>query len=861
MSRIRTLFLFVLGLNSIAAVWAQCSISNATSCVCAVGGQTNCDLLPDMTISWKALSTVAGSAPDTPGPTEYGQSGSNAARLKISGSTPNIGKGNLEVRGVNAAGVRAFICGTDTITVSGGQQNYTCPNGVTPRQILYQRVYHKNGATMSYNDVRTGTMTYHPNHGHYHVDDWTTMTLRIQDPNEPLPTKWPIVATGAKIGFCLMDYYNCWDGSANGHCRTSQEWNGGTALTSMSSFPNNGMFRNYACGADFQGISTGRTDLYGEWLEGMWINLMPNLCNGNYWIVAEVDPTNVFREENETNNWTAMPFTLALQRAANSGGSAFIHADKRPVVAPGRTVTLTAAPGSSHLWSNGATTRSITVSAAGSYSCTVSAPCGTLVTGTLVVTALSATAPTTTGATVLGPASATLGSTGGDPQWYANETGGAPLASGPSFTTPVLSNSTTYWVSDRNTLAEESAIAGKPYVPSHGANYNGKQWLLFDAYKPFTLQSVTVFSSAVGVRHFVVVDNVGNLIAEKLIELGSGLQTVTLNFRIPAGTQHRISAYDSGAVSNSTQLVFQDLHRSTVGVSYPYPIGALGSITGSSEGPTVYHFLYDWVVKNEAVQVESARVPVLAEVTNGVVVNMKAFLEGPFDGDAGLMHDSLRVAGLIPANEPFVAMGFPQVGAVGGSLTPAALSVTGNSAIVDWVRVELRSASDPTVIVGTQSGIITRSGQVLSTSGAPLRFNLASNQNYHVALRHRNHLAAMTATPVLLNGSSALIDFSLASTAVYGTDACKVVGSSQVLWAGDAVRDGLILYTGAGNDRDRILETIGGSVPTNTAVAYSTADVNLDGKVMYTGSRNDRDLILSNIGGVVPTNSRAQQLP
>jgi hypothetical protein len=31
--------------------------------------------------------------------------------------------------------------------------------------------------------------------------------------------------------------------------------------------------------------------------------------------------------------------------------------------------------------------------------------------------------------------------------------------------------------------------------------------------------------------------------------------------------------------------------------------------------------------------------------------------------------------------------------------------------------------------------------------------------------------------------------------------------------------------------------------------------------VKYTGSANDRDLILQNIGGVVPTNTRVQQLP
>jgi hypothetical protein len=37
--------------------------------------------------------------------------------------------------------------------------------------------------------------------------------------------------------------------------------------------------------------------------------------------------------------------------------------------------------------------------------------------------------------------------------------------------------------------------------------------------------------------------------------------------------------------------------------------------------------------------------------------------------------------------------------------------------------------------------------------------------------------------------------------------------------------------------------------------------VNLDGIVRYTGAGNDRDPILSNIGGAIPTNVRIQQLP
>jgi hypothetical protein len=37
--------------------------------------------------------------------------------------------------------------------------------------------------------------------------------------------------------------------------------------------------------------------------------------------------------------------------------------------------------------------------------------------------------------------------------------------------------------------------------------------------------------------------------------------------------------------------------------------------------------------------------------------------------------------------------------------------------------------------------------------------------------------------------------------------------------------------------------------------------VNLDGVVKYTNANNDRDPILQNIGGVIPTNTRQEQLP
>ena len=88
------------------------------------------------------------------------------------------------------------------------------------------------------------------------------------------------------------------------------------------------------------------------------------------------------------------------------------------------------------------------------------------------------------------------------------------------------------------------------------------------------------------------------------------------------------------------------------------------------------------------------------------------------------------------------------------------------------------------------------------------------------------------------------------------------LGGRLCLWPGDVNHDGQVKYAGAGNDRDLVLQAIGGLVPTNTLInVYEVRDVNLDGTVKYAGENNDRDLILQTIGGTVPTAVRHEQLP
>lgn len=241
-------------------------------------------------------------------------------------------------------------------------------------------------------------------------------------------------------------------------------------------------------------------------------------------------------------------------------------------------------------------------------------------------------------------------------------------------------------------------------------------------------------------------------------------------------------------------------------------------------------------------------------------LRIQVLLEGPYDPLAGLMRDDLRFLGFLPANEPYSAIGSPPIGHLPGTVSSSVFDVTGPDAIVDWIQLELRAPSDLLQPVARVDALVQRDGDVVATDGVgPVVFMQAAG-NYFVVIRHRNHLAAMSAIPLALSCAPTPMDLT-GTGALFGTQPTKNIGGTEVLWAGNTNSDGQLKYTGTNNDRDPILLRIGGSVPTNTVMGYFREDVNMDGTVKYTGAANDRDPILVNIGGTVPTSTRVQQVP
>lgn len=253
---------------------------------------------------------------------------------------------------------------------------------------------------------------------------------------------------------------------------------------------------------------------------------------------------------------------------------------------------------------------------------------------------------------------------------------------------------------------------------------------------------------------------------------------------------------------------------------------------------------------------------VLEVVPPPVRLDVRAFLGGSYDPPTGLMRDDLRAGGLLPWLEPYSALGYVHAGDGGGeTVAPLRFNATVSEAIVDWVVLELRDAGDPATVLHSKSALLRRDGKVVATDGRSAVSVRAASGNYYVALRHRNHLGVMTAAPVSMTLAPTTINFTGVGTATWGSNARVALGGKRGLWPGDANFDGRVKYTGPGNDRDKMLQAIGGGVPTATQSGYNGSDVNMDGVVKYAGPGNDRDVILQVIGSEMPTAVRQEQLP
>jgi hypothetical protein len=243
-------------------------------------------------------------------------------------------------------------------------------------------------------------------------------------------------------------------------------------------------------------------------------------------------------------------------------------------------------------------------------------------------------------------------------------------------------------------------------------------------------------------------------------------------------------------------------------------------------------------------------------------ISARVFLGGPYDPVTERMSDALRSNNLLPSTSPYLALGFNAVGSSDyQTIHSGVLDITGDSAVVDWVWLELLASADTASVVAARAALVRRDGLVVDMDGhSPVDMNCGAG-SYFLRIRHRNHLGVTASTPITLGATSTDMDLTSTLTLTFGTNAQQEINGRRILWAGDVTSDGVVKYVGPGNDRDAILLALGGTSSTATLIAYDRADVNLDGMVKYTGLNNDRDRVLLTLGGTSATAVRMEQLP
>ena len=185
----------------------------------------------------------------------------------------------------------------------------------------------------------------------------------------------------------------------------------------------------------------------------------------------------------------------------------------------------------------------------------------------------------------------------------------------------------------------------------------------------------------------------------------------------------------------------------------------------------------------------------------------------------------------------------------------------------DWVFVELRSVSNPGLVVATRSGLVQRDADIVDIDGvSPLCFRQVVEGEYFVAVRHRNHLGTMTAASITMTEAGTVVDFTDTNldlfnrpptSPVFSFDGLEqvTVNGQYALWGGNANVNNSVIFAGQSNDISAIFNEVDGA-PANIFrsqafifAGYNEGDVNMDGNTIFAGQNNDINPVFENIDG------------
>lgn len=215
-------------------------------------------------------------------------------------------------------------------------------------------------------------------------------------------------------------------------------------------------------------------------------------------------------------------------------------------------------------------------------------------------------------------------------------------------------------------------------------------------------------------------------------------------------------------------------------------------------------------------------------LSGGTTATLKVFLEGALSGTT--MTTLLKTNNLLPLSQPYSAAPFSYAGGEG---VQAASSFPTN--MTDWVLVEIWNSA-ATAIIERRAGWLLSDGSIVepgSTSGLKF-FSLQNSQSYNVIIRHRNHIAVMSSSPITVTSNAFSYDFTTGINKAMGSNQMKLVGTVAALFAADYNANGIINYTDYNVYKNAVSNQ------------YTAGDGNLDKTI----DANDFNLYKNNAGKI-----------
>lgn len=155
-----------------------------------------------------------------------------------------------------------------------------------------------------------------------------------------------------------------------------------------------------------------------------------------------------------------------------------------------------------------------------------------------------------------------------------------------------FSNDTVLHYKIREVFEQEEHNTGATVCTEGGNMYNANfdHYLIFDSYKPFILQSVTVNAEDEGIRIIQLRTSTQEIIWQITINCPAGINRININKNVQVGENLQLACLGACKLYRTSDISF---------INYPYTIENILSIKQSSANPNstnYYYYFYDWKI-------------------------------------------------------------------------------------------------------------------------------------------------------------------------------------------------------------------------------------------------------------------------